>query len=99
MMRAGFTPMYGRPPHVLLAPFHHGGGPDGARILHPAGERDGEHENDRREWIAQGRRQQLAEDGTDKDRHKQGRDRQNRVAKPHQQVVDPAAEEACRQTD
>ena len=44
-------------------------------------------------------RQQLAEHRAHQDRDQQRRDRQHRVADPHQQVVEPPAEEAGHQPD
>ena len=77
--------------HIFLAPLDHGRGAHGAGVLHPVVSEIASTRMPAAKALAQAGGSSSRKIGADQDGHQQGRDRQHRVAEPHQQVVDPAA--------
>ncbi len=78
--------------HILLLPFDHRRATDGARILNPAAKRDGDDQHREGQRIGRIRKDGTA-DAVDQQRDQDRRERQHHVAHPHDEGIDPAADE------
>ena len=79
--------------HVLLVPLDHRRAAHGARVLHPARQRDGDDEHAEGERVVGVREERVADAG-EQQRDQDRRERQHDVADAHDQRVEPAADVA-----